>query len=110
VRFDGERLPSGRVTFVCEGGTKPVLTADIRDGAYTIADAPVGACKVAVATFEARTTPVPGMPADVRPPGGTGPKAGKYVAIPKRYQDPTSSGLRYTIRSGSQSHDIDLTP
>jgi hypothetical protein len=111
VRFRGEPLPSGRVTFVCEGGDKPVLTADVRDGAYTIPGAPVGPAKVAVATYPVRTTPVPNMPPDVLPPGG-GPAApaGKYVALPARYGDPEQSGLSYTVRKGHQTHDIDLEP
>jgi hypothetical protein len=111
VRFKGEPLPSGRVTFVCEGGDKPVLTADVRDGAYTIKGAPVGRCKIAVATFEAKTTRVPHMPANVSPPGGAAAAAaGKYVKIPTRYHDPEQSGLEYTVRAGGQPHDIELTP
>jgi hypothetical protein len=109
VRFRGQPLPSGRVTFVCEGGDRPVLTADVRDGTYTISGAPVGPVKIAVATYQVKTTPVPNMPRDVLPPGG-GPAAppGKYVAIPARYADPERSGLSSTVRRGDQSHDIDL--
>jgi hypothetical protein len=111
VRFDGQLLPSGRVTFVCEGGNKPVLTSDIRDGAYKIANAPVGRCKVAVATFQTTTAPVPNMPAGAAsPPGGATAPAGKYVAIPAHYHDPERSGLVCTVQGGSQPHEIDLSP
>ena len=35
---------------------------------------------------------------------------GKYVPIPPRYRDPEKSGLTYTVRAGSQTHDIELRP
>jgi hypothetical protein len=35
-------------------------------------------------------------------------KATDYVVIPKRFGDPGTSGLTYTVTSGTQAHDIDL--
>jgi hypothetical protein len=34
---------------------------------------------------------------------------GRYVPIPKRYINPNTSGLKYTVKPGSQTFDIELT-
>jgi hypothetical protein len=36
-------------------------------------------------------------------------QAGTYVAIPKQYYDPETSGLTMTVKSGGQTHNIELT-
>jgi hypothetical protein len=109
VLFKGSPLPSGRVVFICDGGEKPVLMADIVEGVYSIPAAPVGDCKITVATYETKVTAVPNMPKDAASPPGGGPKqTGKYVAIPAKYGDPAQSGLTYRIQSGEQVKDIDL--
>ena len=83
--------------------------ADIVDGAYSIAKAPAGDCKITVATYETKTTAVPFMPKDAASPPGGGPKqSGKYVPIPAKYGDPAQSGLTYRIVSGEQVYDIEL--
>lgn len=112
VRFKGQPLPAGRITFLCEEGDKPVLTSDVRDGKYAVQGAPIGAAKIAVVTYETKTTPVPNMPKDaaLSPNGAAAAPAGKYVPIPPRYADPEKSGLTYTIQRGGQTHDIDLPP
>jgi hypothetical protein len=111
VRYKGEPLPSGRVSFVCEGGDRPVLTAEIKNGEYVVSRVPVGQVRIGVATFGVNTTPVPNMPENILPPGGgTGPTPGTFVPIPSRYGDPNTSGLDYTVGRGKQTHDIDLEP
>src|ERR1700722_3455224 len=52
VSFNGSPLPAGKITFICEGGDKPVLIADIRDGKYEIKGIPVGTVKITVATHK----------------------------------------------------------
>jgi len=48
-----------------------------------------------------------------RSPGADEPKEqpikGKYVPIPAQYADPGTSGLTFTVKSGSQTHDIELS-
>jgi hypothetical protein len=34
----------------------------------------------------------------------------KHVPVPRRYADPKTSGLSYTVTPGKQSHDIRLEP
>jgi len=36
-------------------------------------------------------------------------QAGTYVDIPKQYYDPETSGLTLTVKSGNQTHKIELT-
>jgi hypothetical protein len=109
VLFQGQPLPAGRIVFLCQGGSKPVLTADIKDGAYAIADAPAGPAQVTVTTYQTNFTPVPGMVQSPDMPTGQVP-TGPYVPIPARYGVPDSSGLTYDITPGSQTKDFQLTP
>ncbi len=34
---------------------------------------------------------------------------GTYVPIPEKYRSPDESGLKYTVKTGSQTYDIDLS-
>lgn len=119
VKFKGEPLPSGRVTFVCQAGAKEVFSSEILNGWYNISGIPVGPVKISVETFQpapATTLPtkipggippgIKGMPA----PGAPPPAPGKYVAIPPRYGNVEQSGLSYTVTAGQQDHEINLQP
>ena len=111
VSFEGKKLPAGRITFICEGGDKPVLMSSITDGAYVIVNAPVGPAQVTVETFEITTTAVPNMIESPLPPDQQNDVAAKsdYVKIPAHYKAPTTSGLTYEIVAGNQTHDLNLT-
>ena len=77
------------------------------DGSYSIEHAPGGEVKVTVTTVP----PIPGMPAIPRfNPVKSEPKypAGKYVKIPQKYSDADQSGLKLTVKRGSQEFLIDL--
>jgi hypothetical protein len=114
VSFDGAPLPSGKITFICEGGNKPVLSADIRDGSYEIKDVPLGLVKITVATYKASQAVArpPGLGPTKRPGGEetstTTPE--KYVPIPLRYAQAEGSKLTFDVKPGTQEHDIPLTP
>ncbi len=112
VSWDGQKLPSGRIVFLCDGGDKPVLMSSIHDGSYTVNEAPIGPARVAVETFEITTTPVPGMISSPVPPDQEHDTVaeGEYMRIPARYKSPTTSGLIHDIVAGSQSRDFNLTP
>jgi hypothetical protein len=45
---------------------------------------------------------------EVPAPTGTTP-VGTYMPIPDKYYDPETSGLKYNVQGGSQTHDIELT-
>jgi hypothetical protein len=110
VKFQGQPLPAGKITFFCEGGTKPVITRDLTHGQYTMPEMPVGNARVAVATIEIKQDAVLGAmqsptPTDV-PAAATGP----FVKIPDKYRMPDLSGLTYPIVAGKQTKDWDLAP
>ncbi|HVS38615.1 MAG TPA: hypothetical protein VMS17_23870 [Gemmataceae bacterium] len=113
VSYQGAPLPNGKITFICEGGDKPVLPATIRDGQYELKGAPVGPVKITVATYNPTppVAPPAGIPLMKRPDGEPPPPASnKYVAIPSRYGQPDQSNLSYDVQAGDQVHNIDLPP
>jgi len=114
VKFKDQPLPSGTVLF--HGPDGRVEHAVIGEGGkYALANAPLGPVRIAVKSHAAQPT---GMPGAGKPPPGAKDHApaqgekrdGRYVPIPPRYADPETSGLSHTVRTGSQTHDIDLRP
>ncbi len=115
VRFGGKPVAVGRLTVLCEGGTKPVFFADITDGGYSVTGAPVGAARVTVQAFatHSSTDKAPTLPggAAALPIPANVPRAGKPVSgFPERYLNPNSSGLKCEIKPGLQQQDFDLQP
>jgi len=110
VTYQGKALPSGRITFVCEGAGQPVLSSEIKNGQYSIQKAAAGPAGVAVETFQFKRVAIPGAPKTSTLPGSDAPPPGPYVPIPQKYRVPDSSGLTYTITKGTQTKDFDLTP
>src|SRR5262249_25433874 len=95
------------------------------NGNYTVADAPVGPCKVTVSAprvanappgLRNAAKPPPGMP-PMQAPGGAGADdssslidPSKIVQIPGKDADPEKSGLTFTVERGEQTFNITLTP
>jgi len=118
VTLDGQPLPSGTVSFL-QSETKQSESAPIgEDGTYSMAKAPVGACKVTVSVPPSMAGPidptaVPGVPRDKAkdpslPSMPDMGKQAKVVPIPAHYSDPDKSGLTFTVKSGAQTFDIKL--
>jgi len=120
---------SGKVSYkgaILKGGTVSFFAADKRnatttikeDGTYTVENVPVGPVKITVDTDALKPKagvggpsykPPPGM----TPPGGYAPPdpaemAKRYVQIPPQYADQDKTTLTYTVKSGSQEHEIKL--
>jgi hypothetical protein len=117
VTYNGKPIPWGRITFVSQVGNRKAISSSIRNGAYQIKDCPAGPVKISVESFKAvaRNAKVrpQGMAKGFKPPESEEPPpeaVGKHLAIPLKYGNSDSSGLEYTVRSGSQSHNIPLTP
>jgi len=114
VKYNGQPLPAGEVVFICEAGDKPVVHATIQDGHYSVSGLSVGPAQVTVTTMApAVQSKLPPGVKPVEPPGGgpaETPAPGKYVPIPPKYGRPDQSGLSCTVKGGSQTYDIDLTP
>ncbi|HTV54212.1 MAG TPA: hypothetical protein VMI06_04780 [Terriglobia bacterium] len=121
VNYQGKPLPGGRVTFLTSKG---LVFSDVIDpeGNYKI-KATVGEAKLAVDNSMLNKSNQPTGP-DLRHPPGVKPPpgvkvddekssaptvTGTYVAIPQKYQSPDASGLTYSVKAGSQTHDIELS-
>jgi len=114
VTYQNTALRGGNVTFIGANGRS--ATAPIgEDGRYTAERVPVGEVKITVETkslAKQATLPKykapPGAGGDYKPPDLSEAKK-RYVAIPHHYADPATSGLTFTVKGGSQEHDLPLT-
>ena len=119
VSYKGEPLGGGTVLFYSEG--QATVTSPIGlDGSYQIDKIPAGPVQIGVETQSAKpaarppnmpTPPPEAMAKDASASPLYNPQnkpKGKYVAIPEVYADPKASGLDFTVKAGSQPHDIDL--
>jgi hypothetical protein len=122
VLFQGKPLPGGQVKFVAVNGGFASSGIIDENGNYQI-NAPVGEVAIAVdnSMFE---PPGGGGKAAKGAAAGNAPKKmehptrpdsepekpikGRWVSIPFSYYDPQQSGLKYTVKPGSQTHDIEL--
>jgi hypothetical protein len=111
VLFQGKPLPGGKVTFVAvNGGFASSGTID-DNGHYQIR-APVGKVQIGVTNrmLQANRGPIKGPPLLAKTEAKERqPLKGRYVQIPSQYEDPSTSGLTYTVKPGPQTHDIELS-
>ena len=111
VLFQGKPLPGGRVTFVLvKGGFESRGIID-ENGNYTI-KAPVGDVEIGVDNrwLAPRRGPTNKRPILKKPGAQEAQRMkGRWVNIPSSYADPHASGLKYTVKPGSQTHDIELS-
>jgi len=117
VTYQGKPLTAGTVTFVPEQGGGAFM-GYIREGQYKVEDVPPGSAKIAVSTpvasnrFIGKMQPPPEvLKSAVRDmPSADAAKQAvpEAVPIPSRFENPDTSGLTYTVKSGGQVHDIDL--
>jgi hypothetical protein len=95
VTLNGAPLSSGTVKFVAQSSEGTTVSSIIDNGNYHIANFPPGEAKIAV------EGPGPSSNPDEK----TVP-----VHIPEKYLNPMTSGLSFTVKSGQQTFDINLTP
>jgi len=137
VTFDGKPLPAGRITFIGPND-KASDPGNINDGKYEVVNAPIGECKIRVETMYLAQMmgmmPGMGMPGANPASGMTNPSmqrmdpekkgqmekanpdlakmremsAGAFVEIPDEYENPEKTPLTFTVKSGSNSKDIEL--
>lgn len=117
VKYKSKVVGGGTVMFHFKDGAP--YSAPIKpDGTYLASQIPTGEAQVTVETESANTgrnDPTygkgkGGAGAMSPTPGGrkSGP-VGEYVKIPAKYGDKNKSGLTYTVVSGRQTKDWDLT-
>lgn len=94
VKFRGQPLPGGTISFYDEGGR--VSSAEIKpDGSYNVTGVPTGLAKVTVST-----------PVFISYPGAKTPP--KTPALPKEYADRDKSGHTCRVQGGPQIYNLDL--
>jgi hypothetical protein len=103
VTLDDKPLTTGSVTFVVSKGTG-VSGGIEADGTYTAVNVPLGEVTVVVSGAIMPTAPA-GKPDPRKPPEPAGPTG----TVPKKYQDPKTSGLTLTVQAGEQPFDIKLS-
>jgi hypothetical protein len=111
-------LKGGTVTFVSADKQFGQTATFLEDGSYTIDQLPPGEMTIGVQTSSlnpAKQTFIPknAMPKDVTEGSDYQPTdpsvlARRYVAIPERFADPETSGLKCKVQTGKQEHDIHL--
>lgn len=94
VSYRGEPVPAAIVKFYGSGDHSAM--AYVRDGAFIVTDLPPGEVK---ATVE---------PDDSQRKGAGVAQGGKSVVIPRKYADPKTSGLVFTITRKTRELAINL--
>jgi hypothetical protein len=129
VTFKGAPVPAGWVLFRPADPAQNSVTAELdADGNFS-ATLPAGEVRVSIDNREweprAAGPAIPSMPAGIplspevaakfkaAPPpkaaeGEGGRPSGKYVTIPPRYYDLSTSEIRFTVQGGPQTKNIEL--
>jgi hypothetical protein len=114
VTFKDQPVGGGTVTLIPAGRDKKIPPIPIGpDGSFQAGGIPVGQMTVTIETESAKKTAgVYVMPNGQPPPKGTSEpqieNAPKYVAIPKKYADPKTSGLSWDIKPGNNDKNFPL--
>lgn len=106
VRYKGEPVSGGSVAFY--GPNDQIATGLINpDGTYKAVKVPFGPVRVAVSTPAARSKRMERAVQKLRK-GQAAPPAPNMVGVPRKYSDPSKSGLELTVSKGTQTYEIDL--
>jgi hypothetical protein len=122
VLYKGKPVTGGSVIFRPSSASENTVTAPIDPNGNYTATVPAGVVKIAVDNRDlqppeatSKKEPRPNLPkvgnvtSDTPDPRVNPQKpAGTYVKLPDKYHDVASSGLSYTVKSGSQNYDINL--
>ena len=104
VTAGGEPIGFGSIGFVTPEGWAG--SAPVRDGKYSLAEIPPGPAKITV-----RAVPPPPAMAPPPTPGEPAAQPGKlppFRPIPEVYSDATKTPLSYDVKTGDQTHNIDI--
>jgi len=114
VYYKDTPLKGGTVTFI--DADKQSYLAEIQeDGSYAIDKVSPGEFSIGVETASLqppnpnamRNRPPADAQGNYKPPDFEA-RARRFIAIPGRYSDPGQSGLKYSVKTGKQEHDIKL--
>lgn len=110
VLFQGKPLPGGKVSFVAINGGFASSGLIDENGNYQI-KAPVGDVEIGVTNQMLQSKSGPKGPKVLKKAEATEHQRvkGRWVKIPSQYEDAHNSGLKYTVKPGAQTHDIELS-
>jgi hypothetical protein len=112
VTYKGQPVTGGTVKLTPTDGKTPAVDAKINGtGTYLIVPPTVGEMKVTIETESVRGKT--GRAYDYVPPGGKAPEIDtsnlpKYVRIPYKYANPSTSDLKVSIQKGKNEQDFQL--
>jgi hypothetical protein len=107
VTYQGKPLVWGTVQF--EGSDGILKQANIKsDGSYSVPSVASGEAKVAVSSINPTSSDFQPRVVEGRPAPPPRPQVKGWFPIPEKFAAPHTSGLKYTIKSGANSIDIDL--
>jgi hypothetical protein len=130
VRFNGDPLPGGVLTFQPADPKHNSVAVSLDEQGHYEATLPVGEVQVSVENrhLQPRSAGPRGVPPSLPPEvqealGKAKPQAappppvdkpaakprGNYVPIPEKYSSIETSGLTFTVAPGNPTHDIELT-
>jgi hypothetical protein len=105
VSYKGIALKQGSITLISNDGNHAAGQID-PNGNYEVFDVIPGDYKIGIISTMDTGAPAP-SPEDIKKmKGGAG--GGMKSAIPEHFGDPERSGLKYTVKSGSNEYPIDL--
>jgi hypothetical protein len=119
VKWNGEQLGAGTVMFTTSDNRTGSATID-PDGNYTMGDAPIGEVTITVTVPE--ISPAIRMKGGIKDMTNKSPVEGgggqmttpkmpaTFPQIPEKYTKVESSPLKYTVKKGEHTFNIDLTP
>jgi hypothetical protein len=115
VYYKNAPVKGGNITFVKPDKSVSKLSEIQEDGSYKLEKVPPGEMLISVDTSSFKAAASMSKSRMAPPPGKDAPqgydfaaKAQRYTPIPERYSNPEQSGLKYTVKNGSQEHDIKL--
>jgi len=101
VKYGNEKV---LVALVIAQGEKSSATGDVgEDGRYKIVNVPLGTVKIAVNTDAGKGKLMSKAMAQSR---GQAKSLPKVLDVPTKYFDPETSGLKTTIKKGSNTYDV----
>jgi hypothetical protein len=112
ITYKGEPVPYALVIVTNSGGPGGVGGSSAtgnaaKDGTYRVEHAPLGLVEVAVNTDAGRGM----MMSDVMAASQSkdkGKAAAKFVAVPEKFHNPTTSGITTTVVDGPNKFDIEI--
>ncbi len=110
VLSQGKPLPGGRVTFFHVNGEFASSGQIDESGNYQL-EAPVGDVQISVMIGMLQSSSGPKWPYAPKKAGAEKSQSlkGRWIRIPSHFEDPLTSGLKFTVKPGPQTHDIVLS-